>query len=64
MRRWVVWIFIDMVNARGIEKRRSTFDAVDLVPLGEKKFGEIGAILTGDSCYQGSLQATSLFRNE
>jgi hypothetical protein len=43
-----------MVNALGVERRRTPLDAVDDISLGEKKFGEIGAILpgcTGDEGY-------------
>jgi hypothetical protein len=57
-----VWVFVDVVDAVGVEQRRATFDAVDLVAFGEEKFGEIGSILAGNSCNQGFLQTVILLR--
>src|ERR1700724_1646808 len=47
--RGIVWVLVEMVDARGVEEGRATLDTVDFVPLGEKKFGEIRPVLTGDS---------------
>ena len=43
-----VRILIQVVDAIGIEQRRSTLDAVHLVAFCEQKFGEICAVLSGD----------------
>jgi hypothetical protein len=45
----------EMVDALGVERRRTTFHAVDDISLGEKKFGEIGAILPGCAGDEGYL---------
>jgi hypothetical protein len=52
----VVRILVDMVDAVGIEQRRSSLDAVDFIAFGEEKLGEVGSILAGNSCDQGFLQ--------
>lgn len=39
----------ELVDARGIEKRSAAFEAMDFVPLVEKKFGKVSAVLAGDS---------------
>jgi hypothetical protein len=39
-----------MVYALGVERRGSAFDAVYFVAFFQEKFGEVGAILAGDSC--------------
>src|SRR5260370_35347546 len=50
----LVRIVDEMVDALGVERRRTTLHAVDDISLGEKQFGQIGAILpgcTGDEGY-------------
>ncbi len=42
-----VRIFVDMIDAVGVEARRPAFDAVHLVTLVEQEFGEVGTILAG-----------------
>ena len=44
-----VRIFVDVVDARGVESRTSADDAVNDVAFGEQEFAEIGAVLAGDS---------------
>src|SRR5262245_23522403 len=43
----LVRVVDEMVDALGVERRRTTLHAVDDISLGEKKFGQIGAILPG-----------------
>jgi hypothetical protein len=43
----LVRVVDEMVNALGVEGRRTTLHAVDDISLGEKKLCEIGAILPG-----------------
>jgi len=43
-----VRVFVEMIDARGIERRRPPLDAVYRVAEAEQIFGEIGAVLTGD----------------
>jgi hypothetical protein len=57
VRRRVVGILVDVVNARGVEEGGATFDAVDFVAFGEEELGEVGAVLSGDSCDKGFLQS-------
>jgi hypothetical protein len=49
----IVRVLIEMIDAFGVEQRRPPLDAVDFVPLGKEQFREIGAVLSGDSGYQG-----------
>ena len=42
-----VRIRIKVVDSRRIERRRTPFDAVNLVALGKQKLGEIRAVLAG-----------------
>ena len=44
-----VRIFIEMVDARGVERGRPPLDAVHGVAEAEQIFGEIGAVLAGDA---------------
>jgi hypothetical protein len=48
-----VGVFIQVVDAIGVEGRCATFQSVDLVAFGEKKLGEIGTVLSGDPGDQG-----------
>jgi hypothetical protein len=50
----LVRIEIEMINAVRIEEGGSALDAVDLVSLLQKKFGQIGAVLAGDAGNQCS----------
>jgi len=49
----LVRIVHEMVDARGVERRRTALDAVHQIALGEKELGEIGAILPGSARDQG-----------
>jgi hypothetical protein len=51
----LVRIAVKMVNALGVEKRAPPLDAVDFIAFIEKQFGEIGAVLSCHSGYQGFL---------
>ena len=44
-----VRVFVQMVDALRVQQRAAALDAVYFVSLGEKEFGEVGAILTGDA---------------
>jgi hypothetical protein len=43
----LVRVVDEMVNALGVERRRTALHAVDDISLGEKKFGQIGTVLPG-----------------
>ena len=47
-----VGVVIQMVHAIGIEEGRTTFHAVDKVSFVQKKLGQVGAVLTGDTGYE------------
>jgi hypothetical protein len=42
-------ILVDVIDTLSIEKRSAAFDAVNLVTFSEKKFREVGAVLSGDA---------------
>jgi hypothetical protein len=44
-----VRIFVQVVDAFGIQQRAAALDAVDLVSLGQEKLRKVGAILASDS---------------
>ena len=44
-----VRIFAEVVDARGVERERSPLDAVHRVAETEQVFGEIGAVLAGNT---------------
>lgn len=52
-----VWIFVDMVNAVGVEQRASAFDAVYHVAFFQQKFRQVGTVLSGDSGNECSFHA-------
>ncbi len=58
-----VRILVEMVDAVGVEQRGAALDAVYLVALGQQQFGQVHAVLagdTGDQCafaHAGSLAA-------
>jgi hypothetical protein len=45
----LVRITIEMIDALGVEQRGTTFDAVHVVAFSQQQFGEIGAVLAGNS---------------
>src|SRR3979490_2696786 len=47
-----VRVFVEMIDARGVERRRPPLDAMDRVAEAKQVFGEIGAILAGDASNQ------------
>src|SRR4029453_17222234 len=55
----LVRIMNQMVDALGIEGRRTALDAMDDVSLGQKKFGEVGAVLSGHAGDEGHLARCS-----
>src|SRR6185312_15843315 len=52
-----VRVLIEVVDAAGVEERSRTLDAMDLIPLLQEKFSEVGSVLSGDSSDDGFLQA-------
>ena len=44
-----VGVLVQVVDALGVEERRTALDAVHLVALLQKKLGEIGPVLPGDA---------------
>ena len=53
---WVMGIFVEVVDAGGVEERGAALDAVDFVAFAEEELGEVSAVLAGDSCDEGFLQ--------
>ena len=51
----LVRIMDEMVDALGVERRRTALDAMHHISLGQKEFGEIGAILAGHAGDEGHL---------
>ena len=45
----IMWIQIEVIDARGVEGRRAPDQAVDDVALVEQLLGQIGAVLAGDT---------------
>ena len=52
----LVRVLVEVVDAGGIEERRTAFDAMDFVALGEEELGEVGAVLAGDAGDESFLQ--------
>ncbi len=50
---FLVAVFVEMVDAVGVEKAGAALDAVDDVAFVEEEFGEVGAVLTGDASDEG-----------
>src|SRR6202171_5396525 len=50
-----VWVNVEMVDPRRVERRSSTDKPVDFVSLAQQQLGEIGAVLSGDPSYERSL---------
>lgn len=44
-----VRVFVDVVYALSVERRRTALDAVHLVTLAEQKLGEVAAVVAGDA---------------
>ncbi len=42
-------VFIEMIDALGVERGRAALHAVHDIALGQQEFGEIGAVLSGDA---------------
>src|SRR5579872_40176 len=63
-RTFLVRILIDVVDALGVERAGAPNDAVNFVAMGQKKFGQIGAVLSGDSRNQCSFHEVSLLKPE
>ena len=53
-------VFIEMIDALGIERRRAALDAVYDVSLGQQEFRKIGPVLTGDADDQCNLSESSV----
>ena len=49
-------VFVNVVNASGIEQRRPPLDAVDFVSLRQQEFSQIRAVLSGNAGDKGNLQ--------
>lgn len=48
-----VRILIEMIDTVGIKQRGVPLDTVYGITFGEQQFGEIGTVLTGNSCNEG-----------
>ena len=53
---FLVGILVEVVDAVGVQQGSAALDAMHFIPLFQKEFGEIGAILTGDAGDQSSFQ--------
>lgn len=42
-------ILVDMVDTLGVERRRTTLNAVNLIAFGQEKLSQIGSILSGNA---------------
>jgi hypothetical protein len=45
-----VRVFVDVVDALGVEQGRAALDAVDLVAFRQQELGQVAAVLAGDAC--------------
>jgi hypothetical protein len=45
-------VIIEVIDSIGVEQRRPSLDAMDLVPFSEEELREVRPVLTGDSRYQ------------
>ena len=52
-------IDIDMVDAMRIERAGPADQAMNFIPFREQKFGEVGAVLPGDTGDNGALAHTA-----
>ncbi|CAL5401738.1 unnamed protein product [Camellia sinensis] len=51
----VVGVDVDVVDSLGVEVRRPSDQAVDLVPFLQQEFGQVRPVLPRDACDQGYL---------
>ena len=58
----VMRIFVQVIDAIGVERRGAALDAVDFVTLLEQQLGEIGAVLAGDAGDQRALARARSWR--
>ena len=49
---FIVRILVDMVEPRGIKRRRSANHAKNFVPFAQQQLGQIRAILARDACHE------------
>src|SRR6266850_6133099 len=56
-----VWIFVEMIDATGIERGSTTDDAMHLIIFCEQKLGKVTAVLSGDTCDQSFLHHLDVF---
>jgi hypothetical protein len=54
-----MWILVQVVNAIGIEQRRTPLDAVHLVTLLQEELSQIGSILPGHTSNKSLLHFSS-----
>ena len=59
-----VWILIEMIDPRGIERACPSNNPVDLIPFRQEQFHQIGAILPGDPGNECFLQVVSPISDE
>lgn len=45
----LVRVDVEVIDPRGVERRSAPDEPVNLIPLGQQQFGEIRAVLAGDS---------------
>ena len=48
-----VRVAVEVVDALGVEAAAAADDAMDGIAFGQEQFGQIGAVLAGDSCDEG-----------
>ena len=48
---FLMTILVDGIDSLGVKTGRAPNDSVDLMPLGKKKFSQIGTILSCDVSY-------------
>ena len=53
-------VLVNVVESLGVERRRPPDQAVHLVALRQQQFGEVRAVLAGDSGYQRGLRGVAV----
>ena len=49
-------VLVERIDSLGVKAGGAPYDSVNLVPLGQKKFGKIRTVLTSDASDQGAFR--------
>src|SRR4051794_25658159 len=58
-RALVVGVDVEMIDARGVERRGPTDQPMDFIPLGEQQFGKIRPVLSSYAGDEGTLHSST-----